>query len=92
MHTRLAGPRTKRDYLVTTQRFARRFGSPSWLTALSRGPEEYFAAGPRDFSMRADSPAVTFCTDAAGKVTGLAMYPRGRANTNGLLEAVRVEH
>jgi CubicO group peptidase (beta-lactamase class C family) len=58
---------------------------------VSRGPEEYFAEGPRDFGMRADRREVTFRSDAAGKVTGIALYPRGRGVSDAPLEGLRVE-
>jgi serine-type D-Ala-D-Ala carboxypeptidase/endopeptidase len=61
------------------------------IDEVSRGPEEYFAESPRDFITRADKRTITFRTNAAGKVTGMAMYPRGRGVSDEPLEGVRVE-
>ena len=63
-----------------------------YIDNVGRGsPEPYFAEGPRDFRMRAEKPEVSFRTDAAGKVTGLTYYPRGRRVSDPpSLEAARV--
>lgn len=58
---------------------------------VGNGPEPFFAKSAREFGMRVDSPEVVFRTDAAGKVIGMTLYPRGRNAPTSPLEGVRVE-
>lgn len=60
-----------------------RHGDHLYIDNVGRGsPEPYFAEGPRDFRMRAEKPEVSFRIDAAGNVTSLIYYPRGRQVSN----------